>query len=428
VYQASGRISIRLPGDLNPKKIVVADLSTAQFLARMYPGSTVKQIPIAAAVPPPAKTGRPTERTPHQQEEHRKELAKMTMRRTRWKAKHAVVLNPLSTPIGLRYNTGIDHDHHASHPNEARYGFAISLWDSRAAKPRPHVEYELGHYAWVNNLIDQRFYSTEQFFDHLTQYAETKYHATKQDNDLVVTAFFDLTRDPGKGHTKKNHVVSQGIMLDFEHTDLTPEEVHAALPYTMLVYASWNHAPDAPRYRVVIPTLPMTYDAQEASRRVLTRLLELAYPGRKIGVDAGKLNPVSLMYLPCLRPEMFLPLVFAGGQFDHCDVVRSAPPDIIDEVISKSPLTEPEEEATEAKEVAEAKIVQSKPIPASNTNVPGDWVRDRAIKVWRERGTTKGAGRLQFWSLARRLIDSTNLPHHEIKQILWEEAGHANNA
>ena len=161
-------------------------------------------------------------------------------------------------------------------------------------------------------------------------------------------------KDPGHGHTKKNHVVSQGLMLDFNSTVLsneeiangftseddilTPEEVHAALPYTMLVYASWNHAPDAQRYRVVIPTLPMTYDAQEASRRVLVRLLELAYPGRQDRRGPGKLNPVSLMYLPCLRPEMFLPIVFAGADFDHCDVVRTCPPDIIDEVIRKSPL------------------------------------------------------------------------------------------
>jgi hypothetical protein len=282
--------------------------------------------------------------------------------------------------------------------------------------------------AYVNNLIDQRVYPTERFFDHLMVCAETKYHAEKQDNDLVVTALFDLTRDPGKGHTKKNHVVSQGIMLDFEDTDLTPEEVHAALPYTMLVYASWNHVPDAPRYRVVIPTLPMTYDSQEASRRVLVRLLELTYPDRKIGVDRSKLNPVSLMYLPCLRPLMFLPIVFQGEDFDHRDVVRSCPPDIIDEVISKSPLTEPEEEAAEANEVAKAKIVQSKPPAIEDTNLPGDWVKGRAIKTWQSRGTTKGAGRLQFWSLARSLIDRTNLSHSEIREILWEQAGYANNA
>jgi len=426
VYQASGRISIRLPGDLNPKKIVVADLSTAEFLAKMYPGAVVKKMPIAFAIPPPKSPGRQTERRPQEQELHRNELAKMTMRRTRWKAKHAVVLNPLSTPIGVRYNTGIHDDNHARTQNEAQPGFAISLWDSRAAKPRPHVDYGLGHMAYKNNLITQRFYTTEQFFDHLMVCAETKYHAEKHDNDLVVTALFDLSKDPGRGHTKKNHVVSQGLMLDLENTDLTPEEIHAALPYAMLVYASWNHAPDAPRYRVCIPTLPMSYDAQEASRRVLVRLLELAYPDRRIGVDRGKLNPVSLMYLPCVRPEMFLPLMFDGAEFDHIDIVRSCPPDIIDEVISKSPLTEPEEEAAEA---AEVKIAQAKAKapPSSDINVPGDWVRDRAIKTWQSRGTIKGPGRMQFWSLARSLIDRTTLSHGEIRQILWEQAGHANN-
>jgi hypothetical protein len=174
--------------------------------------------------------------------------------------------------------------------------------------------------------------------------------------------------------------------------------------------------------------LPMTYDAQEASRRVLARLLEVAYPCRRTGVDTGKLNPVSLMYLPCLRPEMFLPLVFAGEQFDHCDVVRTCPPDIIDEVISKSPLTEPEEEAAEEAEVKIARSKAKAPPSIDDTNVPGDWVKSRAIKVWQERGTTKGAGRQQFWSLARSLIDRTNLSHSEIREILWEQAGYANNA
>jgi hypothetical protein len=124
---------------------------------------------------------------------------------------------------------------------------------------------------------------------------------------------------------------------------------------------------------------------------------------------------------------MFLPLVFAGGQFDHCDVVRTCPTDIIDEVISKSPLTEPEEEEAEAAEVKIAQAKAKAPPAIDDTNVPGDWVKDRAIKTWQSRGTTKGAGRTQFWSLARSLIDRTNLSHIEIRQILWEQAGHANN-
>ena len=59
VYQAVMRCSIRNPADRSPKRVVVMDKETADWLATKFPGATVLPLPGMKAAPTKGKPGRP---------------------------------------------------------------------------------------------------------------------------------------------------------------------------------------------------------------------------------------------------------------------------------------------------------------------------------------------------------------------------------
>ena len=59
VYQAAMRISIRNPADTTPKSIVVMDQGTAEWLADLFPGASIRQAPGFAGMIVKGKAGRP---------------------------------------------------------------------------------------------------------------------------------------------------------------------------------------------------------------------------------------------------------------------------------------------------------------------------------------------------------------------------------
>ncbi len=59
VYQAVMRISIRNPADTTPKRVVVMDRDTAEWLAARFPGAKVEPLPGMGLVPRKGKAGRP---------------------------------------------------------------------------------------------------------------------------------------------------------------------------------------------------------------------------------------------------------------------------------------------------------------------------------------------------------------------------------
>ncbi|KQU29288.1 hypothetical protein ASG63_17500 [Methylobacterium sp. Leaf94] len=61
VYQAVMRCSIRNPDDTTPKRVIVMDRDTAEWLAAMFPGAQVMPLPGMGVLPRKGKAGRPRE-------------------------------------------------------------------------------------------------------------------------------------------------------------------------------------------------------------------------------------------------------------------------------------------------------------------------------------------------------------------------------
>lgn len=404
IYQATGRISIRNLKDLTPKKIIVADSVAAEFLAAMYPGSSVQRLPNMEHLDSVTKpAGRPRTRSDTDKAEQERARSK----RQTWKRKHTKKLLHKMCYIKRFHVATSD-----SFESVAQAGFAISLWDSRAAGIQR--EYAAFEPQYQNNFKGQRVMTADEMEAYLRNHIENTHSAAKKFNDLIATALVDLDQDKGHGHTKKNHVVSQGLMLDFDSSELTPEEIHAALRCRMIVYSSWSYAPDNLRYRICIPTAPMTYDAQEALRRMCVRKIEEVYPGRQHKIDMTKLGAIAMFFLPSVREHTMFKS-FPGEPIDHVAWLKQCPPDIIDKTISMSPNTMPDD------------VPLLPPPPAPVDGSQDERIVARAIRVWHERGLGQGQGRPQFWSLAKTLRERTTLQDYEIRSILYEQAGYCHN-
>ena len=107
-----------------------------------------------------------------------------------------------------------------------------SLWDSRAVHWRPYEDFEPQHH---RHLKGNTTYSAEAFFDLLRHRFEQNEFSDKYHNDLFSPARFDLNRNTARGHSLSNVVDVTGVVLDFDHTDLTPGQVHAVLPFQMCI-------------------------------------------------------------------------------------------------------------------------------------------------------------------------------------------------
>lgn len=421
IGQAAGRISMRNIDDTDSlRKIIVADYGAAQFLHEMYPNSSLHRLQLDDFTMPEVKpVGRPSTRTDEQKLDQKRQAA----RRQRWRAKNQCT----KMPLRIRGVSYVEFPHACSRNtrHEEIRGYIISHWNWRAANPQPYEDFEP---QYRRHLIRQQTYSPADLNQYLRE-CQSRQYADKGLNDLIITSYFDLDQDPAHGHSKSNHVYSQGVMLDFEpnhdpaddaHTyyDFTPDEIHAILGLEMTIYSSWNHTPESQRFRVCIPSPPMNYDQQECVRRCLVRRLQEAQPNKVINVDESKLNAVSMMYLPCDRPDAFL-TEYEGNALDHYDMARTCPPDIVDKILALSPLTEPEApQQTASQSLSEAPHTLLVHQPAFIA---------RAIHVWRTTGCSKGEGRRKFWSLSRKLIDRTSLTRQEIENLLWEQAAFATN-
>jgi len=417
VYQAGTRISTRNLKNHDPKRLVVADMRAAKFMEHMFPTCNLQILPGVDMIPGGRANpgGRPSEyQTPDERDFARRQKAAKRKRRERWRDRHHVTQNSLSI-----YKKDLRDTAPSAWEQTLPYqGFAVSCWDSRAATWR---EYEVFEVEYDRHLIWQKAYTTDEFFAFIQRHATTTDVPEKHLANMFVPSFFDLKWDTEYGHSKGNHVVSQGAVLDFDHSELTPTEIHVALPYRMIAYSSFSYRPDDRKFRIAIPTMPMTYDASEALRRMMVRRIELVYPGKRHGADISKMTPVSLFYLPSVRPHGFAE-TFDGDDLDHATWIKACPPDIIDGCLRLSPNTPP----PQADELPPPPPPRRDPTEQERQTHEGNIIA-RAIRTFQERGCGKGQGRPQLWSLFRTLKDRTSLNDAEIKAILWEQAVWAHN-
>jgi hypothetical protein len=256
-------------------------------------------------------------------------------------------------------------------------------------------------------------YFADGFFDMLRHRFEQNEFSDKYHNDLFSPACFDLDRDTDHGHSLSNVVDVTGVVLDFDHVDLTPQQVQAVLPFRMCIYSSHSHAPDNVCFRVVIPTrTPMTADASKAIRMMCVRRFEehgyegSGYVGRKHGIDTSKMHAASLFFMPCRRPGGFFE-IYAGMPLDPDEWIKACPSDIVDNVMNEPGGVIP---------------VCTKPWQATNGTIQAD----RAIAYWQAHGPAQGQGRVQFWALAVKLAEA-GCDASQMSAILVEQAGYAHN-
>ncbi|MXN67509.1 hypothetical protein GR183_21605 [Stappia sp. GBMRC 2046] len=323
VYQAVVRSSIRNPDDKTPKRVFVMDRSTADWLAKLFPGARVSPLKGVTKAPQKLKGGR--------RRKHTCDADKTAASRKRKKQELLQGLNALN---GLSV-AEIDYQ---------RFLGAKDLQAASAAeRPDPESRYDCsfkkGRFVTPTHppfcLPSQTAESQGTVFAH--KYAKSplvdaggvkaeeeefitflrELHARplpKEKAGLFTPTTFDpdKSKDTNRGLANVEYI--RGIWLDNDGGDLSHEDFANLLPHLRIVV--WNTASStalAPRWRAFIPTsCAMTLDVHKVILQQIERILQRAgywrpkdlennprIKSRKLhGFDTSKFNASSLFYLP----------------------------------------------------------------------------------------------------------------------------------
>lgn len=293
VYQAIGRISIRVPDDQNRKRVVLPDRATAEWIAEMFPGSEILPLPEISHLKPmdeligqPQQVGRPRL--------HKDKAARDSLYRK----------NKIDDLI-----------------EEMR------VIESDATK-LPYTGTK-GDFVASGNLFlsiysDTPYHSTagwnaDQLFDFLRDRSAMEF-SDKFDNSPFSPAFFDKAIAPDRSpRGRQNIAYMRHVCLDNDGGGISPDEFAALFPHVrMFIYSTRSSHNDNKRYRVIIPTVQFfgvrTYAHLIAE--ICTVLRRRGWYGaayfekhadnpehligkRNHGFDEGKFKPESIFLLPC---------------------------------------------------------------------------------------------------------------------------------
>jgi hypothetical protein len=248
---------------------------------------------------------------------------------------------------------------------------------------------------------------------------ERKNVTDKEQQLLISPAAFD----PGLGgdgdwRTYDNiRHMSGYVFLDFDGGDLTPttfaDEIFPNLQ--MILYSSWSHTPDNPRFRAVIPcstNIAMTADIYKGIVVSIARKLQRcgywtdkdrksSCPAKykRSGLDWGKRVATSLFYLPVKKEGSFY-RVYADNRRPF-DMVAWARDDANLSVLLPKP------------------VVATKPVISSQPRQINEAKKLDAIREWQSLKVTRiSAGNAGFWSFAVNLYYA-GLSGPEIEQELY---------
>jgi hypothetical protein len=180
----------------------------------------------------------------------------------------------------------------------------------------------------------------------------------------VFADFFVAELDPIKNRGKENALIMRGIILDVEHSAISPEEFPALFPeLQMMLYSSFNHTDQSPRYRICIPTTHfVTPQINEViCWTIAHKLSKLGYGDkgseRPHGLDTSKFEGTSMFYRPSHRPGMFLTENLTDRQpLNPYEWIDQAPPEawLAAKMIEEAPqIVPPEEIASRAEDTPE---------------------------------------------------------------------------
>jgi hypothetical protein len=442
VYQAAMRISLRNPDDRTAKTVIVMDRATADWMADMFPGSTVESLGGLDEIPTKGKPGR------HRQ--HDCDADRKRANRDKFRTEVRTMLDMVAggnrvtrhcSPVVAELRTQM---------SEFGHGKDAAL----STMGRDDLNALGGTvYASIFHAEPLDFFpldDVETFIDGLRWWHQFSY-PWKEENGLISPAIFDPSLSGETSRGLANIRAVWGIWLDNDGGDLTHEEFARLFPRLRLVIVnSFSSAPQTPRWRVFVPTtVAMPIAAHQAiCEQIMRTLNREGYWSKKQlekseriksrlhhGFDMSKLTPSSLFYLPCQAEHptasffidhnsaMRLPLdpyIWTGYAANHYRPTPE-PADIAAEQVSEPPQSPAQpsvcpklqrmRQMIAAEEAANAQVWQKQHVTA-------------AIHRWRQAAPNEGNH--EFFRLGRALAWG-GMDHHEVESTLRQEAtfGHS---
>lgn len=440
VYQAIMRCSIRSPEDATPKRVVVMDQDTAEWLVKLFPGAHVQALPGLKVQPRKGKPGR--------RRKHTNDAEKSRSYRRNKDAEYLVQLDLIngSSVVAGRYP-------------DLRAALTCSM--SELAKTRYENTYNNDHFVTpfssgtaFGSVFDKMplghldLCDDEAFIEFLRDLHTRR--VAKEEAGAFSPAHFDHDM-PGaetkRGLANITHV--RGIWLDNDGGDLTPEKLADLFPYLrLIIWNTYSHTPAKPRWRVFIPTShAMSIDVHRLIIKEIEQVLQKAgYRGKpkagrqpksplQHGFDESKFNAASLFYLPCQaadRQHSF----FNDYNAPEREVL-DVPTWIKHRSLDIRPAPEIEEPDTKTNfalastpsptQVREKLRVLSEALVAQRAQDPlrrREEQIEKSISEWRS--TPSGEGHIAFFRLACAL-QGAGLSESEIESRLCEEATYAHS-
>ena len=311
-YQSCGRGILRKIDGTGDFLLIVPDHDTAIDIAQYYPGCRIEKLLTNYEMP--KRQGRPDKyATDEERQAAKREQDRLAAKRYRVRknpllakgnisdASGSTVSSYESAEITARLNAHAakelrDMAEETQHEHMTQGGFAASYWQNKTDKRG--LGYDL-------------FLSTAEFLDKLRRRMDTRF-PVKESSILFSPHLFAPDLNPGHARTKQNSFVSRGIVLDIEKSDMSPDDYLRSFPeLEMVIYSSFSHTPQAPRYRICLPTTHyMPPYVNEAICHMIARKLS----DRRHGIDSQTFDCASLFYLPSKTDHSFIEHHHEGRQ------------------------------------------------------------------------------------------------------------------
>ena len=298
MYQALMRCSIRDPENRKPKRIIVPDRASAEWLQSLFVGSSLQSLNIDfGEVPIGTKRGRP--------KKYLSDADRKNAHRGRSKAKISSLTGRLTSSSGLVAKSNED----ASPIEKLRDEILLKDIDINSLM-RFHG-YFYDHTEAAIPMGEAINLSQSEFINVLRELSKRPF-SRKEDNQLISPSYCIDVKGVDTHRGNDNFVFANGIWLDFDKGNLKPNDFANLFPRLhMVIYNTWSSTKDHVRYRVYIPTSNVMDLAEYKSitKQILQVIIDAGYflpkcvPGepsvKAHGMDLGKMGPVSLFYLPC---------------------------------------------------------------------------------------------------------------------------------
>ncbi|SFU42726.1 DEAD/DEAH box helicase [Methylobacterium sp. 174MFSha1.1] len=399
IYQALSRTSIRDPDNNNIKHWVIADKATAEYIASVYPGSTINSFKLLM----PSACARPGRPRLHENSYERKKASKE---------------KKLMMIAGLDKDSFFVRDNDlqvASQGNKKSDVSSIELNRHFVVHFRGSIFIDRFHGKHDSLIID----TDEKFVRDLRNRSRVRYES-KEHNTLISPAYFDPHKAADTERGIENIVFVKGVWIDVDGGDMSPRDFSEMFPHIRMVcFNTYSSTGDDLRYRVYIPTdMAMTNDAYKMIFNNIVRKVEsegyvskskaTTKSTRRVhGID-NKPNGSDLFYLPCQPQD-------PGGAYFQDFKADRKPLKVKDWIINGFS----EEEAS---------YVSEPPSLSDSDDLTPDQeskVAD-ALREWDAVGSKPGNGNAGIFNLGHRLR-RTGISAWRLETILRQSAQTANS-